>query len=137
MIHNSDFEGQREALAIFANTFLQQNFSLFPKSIKVFLGSDFVVIKVDKFSWQADVEIKGGKIDKKLSHEMYSRLFDSVKAIFVARIEQITHKKVLSCRFNIDLEIELCVVDFILESKTNMVRTKLALLFRHHGNRNN
>jgi hypothetical protein len=137
MIHNSDLINQRQALVNFANTFLPQNLDLIPKSIKVLLGPDLIVIKVDKFSWKANVSIKKGKIDKKLSQEMYSRLFDSVKTIFVARIEQITHRKVISCRLNIDLEVELCVIDFILESKAKIVKTRLALLLGLHRNRNN
>ena len=116
----SDFNRQRKNLSDATDTFLRQNFSPSPKPIKVLIDHDLEVIRVDNFLCPAEIEMGKEKRDTKIIHEMYSRLFDRVKAAFVDRIEQITRKKVKSSQMNINFETELCVMDFFLASKPGL-----------------
>lgn len=123
-----DFERQKKALSDATDNFLRQNFSPSPKSIKVLMDQDFVVIRVDDFLCRAEIEMGKEKTDTKIIHEMYSRLFDRVKAALVDRIEKITRKKVKSSQININVESELCVMNFFLAPKPNEENVGLALL---------
>ena len=115
----SDFDRQRKALSDAANIFLRQNFSPSPKSITVLMDDDLVVIRVDDFLCRAEIEMGKKKRDTNLIHEMYSKLFDSLKSSLVDQVETITRKKVKSSQMNINLESVLCVMAFFLSSKTN------------------
>ena len=124
----SDFDRQRKALSDATDIFLRQNFSPSPKSIKLLMDHDLVVIRVDNFLCRAEIEMGKKKGDTKIIHEMYSRLFERVKASLVDRIEQITRKKVKSSQMNINFETELCVMDFFLAAKPDEENMKLTLL---------
>jgi len=124
----SHFEKQRKALADVTDIFLRQNFGFSPKSIKVLMDHDLVVIRTDNFLSRAEIKLGQEKRDKKLIHEMYSRLFDRVKAALVEGIEQITRRRVISSHININFETELCMMDFFLASKPNKENMRLALL---------
>jgi len=115
----SHSENQRKVLIDFTDTFLRQNFGSSPNSVKVLIDHDLAVIRVDNFLCRAEIEMGKEEKDTKLIHEMYSKLFDKVKAALVDRIGQITCKEVLSSQININFETESCVMDFFLASKPN------------------
>ena len=117
MENASDFDKQCKALSDAADIFLRQNFSASPKSIKVLMDNNLVVIRVDDFFCPAEVQMGKKKRDTVLIHEMYSKLFNETKAALLERVEQITRKKVKSSQLNINFESELCVMDFHLASK--------------------
>ena len=123
-----DFERQRKALCDAADIFLRQNFSPSPKSIKVLMDHDLVVIRVHDFLCRAEIEMGKEKRNTEIIHELHSKVFDKVKAALVERIEQITRKKVKSSQMNINCESELCVMDFHLASKPDKENRRLALL---------
>jgi len=127
-----DFDRQRKALSDAADVFLSQNFSPSHKSIKVLMDHDLVVIRVDNFLCRAEIEMGKERRDTKIIHEMYSTLFDRVKAALVTRIEQITRKKVKSSQMNINFESELCIMDFHLTSLPDKGNMRLALLAKSH-----
>jgi uncharacterized protein YbcI len=123
-----ELDRQRKALCEATNVFLRQNFSPSPKSIKVLMDQDLVVIRVDNFLCRAEIEMGKEKRDTNLIHEMYSKLFDRVKAALVDRTEQITSKEVISSQININLETEVCIMNFFLSPKPRTERPQLALL---------
>jgi len=123
-----DLDKQRKLLCEAASVFLRQNFSPFPKSIKVLMDQDLVVIRVDNFLCRAEIEMGKERRDTKLLHDMYSRLFDRVKASLVAQIERTMSKDVMSSQININIESELCVMNFFLSPKPRMERPQLGLL---------
>jgi uncharacterized protein YbcI len=122
MENPSYFEEQKKAIAHVTGTFLKQNFGFSPKSIKVLMDHDLVVIRVDNFLCPAEIEMGMEKRDTKLIHEMYSKLFDRVKSSLVGQIKQITLKEVISSQININFETELCIMNFFLASKANEER---------------
>ena len=124
----SRFEKQRNALADVTDTFLERNFGFSPKSVKVLMDQALVVVRVDKFLSPAEIKMGLRRTDTRLIHEMYSKLFDRVKASLVAQIEQITLKDVTSSQININFENELCVINFFLSPKPKTERPQLALL---------
>jgi len=123
-----ELDRQRKALCEATNVFLRQNFSPLPKSIKVLMDQDLVVIRVDSFLCRAEIEMGKEKRDTDLIHEMYSKLFDRVKAALVDRTEQITRKEVLSSQININLETEVCIMNFFLSPEPKTERPQLGLL---------
>ena len=74
----------------------------------------------DNFLCKAEIEMGKKKGDTKIIHEMYSKLFDKVKDALVDGVEQITGKKVKSKLININLETELCIMDFYFASKSGL-----------------
>ncbi len=128
MEKTSHFEKQRKAVADVTDAFLRQNFGYSPESVKVLMDQELVVVRVDKFLSPAEVKMGLGKRDTRLLHDMYSKLFDRVKASLVAQIEHATLKHVMSSQININLESELCVMNFFLSPKPKMERPQLALL---------
>ena len=69
-----------------------------------------------------------GKRDVKLLHDMYSRLFDRVKASLIAQIEKTVSKEVVSSQLNINCESHLCVMNFFLSPKPKTGRPQIAFL---------
>jgi len=123
-----ELDRQRKTLCEATNTFLRQNFSPLPKSIKVLMDQDLVVIRVDNFLCRAEIEMGRERRDTKLLHDMYSRLFDRVKASLVAQIEKTISKDVMSSQISINIESELCVMNFFLSPKPKEERPQLGLL---------
>lgn len=123
-----DFERKKKALSAATDDFLRQNFSPSPKAIKVLMDQDLVVIRVDNFLCRAEIEMGKGKRDVKLLHDMYSRLFDRVKASLIAQIEKTVSKEVVSSQMNIDCESDLCVMNFFLSQRPKTGSPQIALL---------
>lgn len=117
-----ELDSQRRALCEATNVFLRQNFSPSPKSIKVLMDEDLVVIRVNNFLCRAEIEMGKEKRDTNLIHEMYSKLFDGVKAALVDRTEKITLKEVISSQITINLETEVCIMNFFLSPKRKTER---------------
>jgi uncharacterized protein YbcI len=118
MENSFNLEEQKRAIGHFADIFLKKEFGFLPQSIKVLMDHDLVVIRVDNFLSPAEIEMGKDKINIKLLHEMYSKLFDKAKSFLVSQIMQITRKEVISSQIDINFEIELCVMNFFLSSKS-------------------
>ena len=119
MENSLKLEEQKRAIGHFADIFLKKEFGFLPQSIKVLMDHNLVVIRVDNFLSPAEIEMGKDKINTKLLHEMYSKLFDKAKSFLVSQITQITRKEVTSSQININFEIELCVMNFFLSSKSD------------------
>ena len=118
MENSLKLEEQKRAIGHFADIFLKKEFGFLPQSIKVLMDHNLVVIRVDNFLSPAEIEMGKDKINIKLLHEMYSKLFDKAKSFLVSQIMQITRKEVISSQIDINFEIELCVMNFFLSSKS-------------------
>jgi|GEM_PF-2311549 len=123
-----DFDRQKKALSDATDNFLRQNFTPSPKSIKVLMDQDLVVIRVDNFLCRAEIEMGRENRDTKLLHEMYSRLFDRVKASLIAQIEKAMSREVVSSQMTISCESDLCVMTFSLSQNPKTGRPQIALL---------
>jgi len=123
-----DFERQCKAVSDAADIFLRQNFSDSPKSIKVLMDDDLVVIRLDGFFCPAEVQMGKKKRDTVLMHEMYSKLFNETKDALIEQIEQILGKKIKASQMNVDFESEILVMDFHLVSKPDKENKNLSLL---------
>lgn len=119
MEYPSHFEEQKKAIARFTDSFLEQNFGFPPRSVKVLMDHDIVVIRVDNFLSPAEIDLGMERRNTSLIHEMYSKLFDRVKSSLVGQVKQLTRKEVISSQININFETELCVINFFLSSKSN------------------
>ena len=128
MEKTSDFEEKRKAVAHVADAFLRQNFGYSPKCVNVLMDQDLVVIRVDKFLCRAEIEMGKERRDTMLLHEMYSRLFDRVKASLIAQIEKTVSKEVVSSQMNINCETDLCVMNFFLSQRPKTGGPQIALL---------
>lgn len=108
------FEEEKKAIADVTDIFLKQNFGRLPRSIKVLMDNSIVVIQVDNFLSQAEVEMgmEEGKI--KLIHEIHSKLFHKVKSPFIDQINRITSKKVISSQINVSIETKAFTMLFFL-----------------------
>jgi uncharacterized protein YbcI len=113
----SAFEKERRSVAQAATAFLMQNFGCSPRSIRVLMDQEMVVIRVHKFLSPAEIGMGLEKGDTRLLHEMYAQLFEGVKAPLVARIEHATRKEVMSSQIHISLECESCVMNFFLSPR--------------------
>jgi len=122
------FEKQRKTVADLVDAFLRQYFGYSPESVKVLMDQELVVVRVDKFLSPAEVKMGEGKRAARLLHEMYSKLFDQVKASLEAQIEKIMSKDVMSSQINISIESELCVMNFFLSRKSRRERSQMGLL---------
>ena len=118
----SGFEEQRKALVDVADTFLERNFGFSPRSVKVLMDQALVVVRVDEFLSPAEIKMGLSRTDTRLIREMYSKLFDRVKASLVSQIEQITRKEVISSHININFESRLCVMNFFLSPKPRITK---------------
>ncbi len=116
MKNPSPYEEEKKAIAHFAAIFLKQNFGFWSRAIKVLMDSHLVVIRVEDFLSPAEIEIGMEKGNTKLIHEMYSKLFHSVKSPLVDQIAEITSKKVISSQISINTETKVFMMTFFLAS---------------------
>lgn len=116
MENSSHFEEEKKTIAHFAGIFLKQEFGFPPKSLKVLVDHDLVVIRVDNFLSPAEIEMGKEKRDTSLIQEMYSNLFNKVNSSLVDRINQITSKKTISSQISINIETKVLIMTFFLFS---------------------
>ena len=62
MENSSHFEEEKKTIAHFTGIFLKQEFGFPPKSLKVLMDHDLVVIRVDNFLSPAEIEMGKEKL---------------------------------------------------------------------------
>ncbi len=103
---------QKNAIACEARTFLEQEFGFLCESVSVMMENAMILIRVENFLCPAEQKIGSEKQEADLLHQMYAKIFDTVKGPFIDRINQITERKVVSSQIGINFETKNFLMKF-------------------------
>ncbi len=103
---------QKKAIARQAGIFLKQEFGFPTESVSVLMENAMVLIRAENFLCPAEQKIGIEKQDTDLIHQMYAKIFDSVKGPFIDRINRITGRKVVSSQIGINFETKNFLIKF-------------------------
>ena len=103
---------QKNAIVREAETFLKREFGFHPESVSVMMENAMILIRVEKFLCSAEQKIGVEKQNANLLHQLYAKIFDTVKGPFVDRINQITERKVVSSQIGINFKTKNFLIKF-------------------------
>ncbi|MBW1693690.1 MAG: DUF2294 family protein [Deltaproteobacteria bacterium] len=103
---------QKKAITREAGRFLKQKFGFSSESVSVMMENAMILIRVENFLCPAEQKIGSEKQEANLLHQMYAKIFDTVKVPFIERINQITERKVVSSQIGINFETKNFLMEF-------------------------